>query len=78
MGAAVAANNNDAVFAVVPLSLTNDKDEYVGASEAFEGMCVGAFADGASESAAASALLPPRCCHRTVRRRRALHCRHRR
>jgi hypothetical protein len=28
---------------------------------AFEGACVGAFADGAGESTAASVLLPPRC-----------------
>ena len=67
-GAAVAADNDDAADAVVPPSLTNDKDAYVSALVAFKGMCVGAFADGAGESAAASALLPPRCCRRAVRR----------
>ena len=59
-GAAVAANNVDAVGTVVPLSSTNDKEAYVGVSVAFEGVCIGAFANGAGESAAASALLPPR------------------
>ena len=48
-GAAVAADNDDAAGAVVPPSSTNDKDAYVGASVAFKGMCVGAFADGAGE-----------------------------
>ena len=61
--AAVAADNDDAISAVVPLSLTKDKDAYLGASVAFEGMCIKTFADGAGKSAAASALLPP-CCHR--------------
>ena len=65
-GAAVAADDNDAIGAVVPPSSTNDEDAYVGASVAFKGVCVGAFADGAGESIAASALLPPRCCHRAV------------
>ncbi len=60
-GAAVAAADDNAVGAVVPPSSTNDKDTYVGASVAFEGVCVGAFTDGAGEFAAASALLPPRC-----------------
>ena len=46
-GAAVAADNNDAIGAVVPPSSTNDKNTYVGASVAFEDMCVGVFADGA-------------------------------
>ncbi len=46
-GAAAATDNNNAVSAVVPLSLTKDKDAYAGALEAFEGACVGAFADGA-------------------------------
>ncbi len=55
-GDAVAADDNDAVNAVVPPSLTKDKDTYVGASVAFEGVCVGAFADGA---AAANVALPP-------------------
>jgi hypothetical protein len=77
-GAAIAADNDDAISAVVPPSSTNDKDAYVGTSVTFEGVCVGAFADGAGESAAASALLPPRCRHCTVRRRRALRCRLRR
>ena len=50
-GAAVAASNNDVVRAVVPLSLTKDKDVCVGASVAFEGTCVGAFAGDAGKSA---------------------------
>ena len=65
-GAAVAPDDDDAVGTVVPPSSTKDEDAYVGASVAFEGACVGAFADGAGESAAASVLLPPRrppsCC----------------
>jgi hypothetical protein len=77
-GAAVAAADNDAVGAVVPLSSTNDEDAYVGASVAFEGVCVSAFAEGAGESAAVSALLPPRCRCCAVLRRRASRCRHRR
>ena len=76
--AAAAANNNDAVGAVVPLSLTNDKDVYVGASVAFEGACVGTFTDGARKSTAASALLPPHCRRRAVPRHRIWRCRHRR
>jgi hypothetical protein len=56
-GATVAADDDDAVGTVIPLSSTKDEDE---------GACVGAFADGAGESAAASVLLPPRrppsCC----------------
>ena len=51
-GAAVAANNEDAVGAVVPPSPTNHEDAYVGVPVAFEGVCVGAFADGAGESIA--------------------------
>jgi hypothetical protein len=58
-GAAVAANNNNAVGNVVPPSSTNEEDAYVGVLVAFEGRCVGAFADGAGESTAASMLLPP-------------------
>jgi hypothetical protein len=77
-GAAVAANDDDAVGAVIPPSSTKDEGAYVGASVAFEGACVSAFADGANESAAASVLLPPLCRRRAVRRRRASHCRHRR
>ena len=84
MGAAVAANDNDAVGTAVPPSSTNDKDPYIGASVAFKGVCVGAFADGAGESAAASALLPPRCRRCAVCRRRTANvavspqsCRHR-
>ena len=69
-GAAVAADDNDAVGTVVPPSSTMDEDTNVSA-------CVKAFTDGAGKSAAASVLLTPRCrCH-AVRRRRALHCRHR-
>jgi len=54
--------------------LTNDEDAYVGESVAFEFEItwVGTFADGAGESAAASALLPPRCRRCTVHQRRAL------
>ena len=59
-GAAVAADNDNAVGAVVPPSSTKDEDAYVGVSVAFEGTCVSIFADGAGESATASAL---RCCH---------------
>ena len=51
---AVAADDDNAVDAVVPPSSTKDKDAYVGASVAFKGACVGAFADGADEFAAAS------------------------
>ncbi len=74
-GAAVAANEDDAVGAVDPPSSTNDKDAYIGALVVFKGMCVNAFTDGPGESAAASVLLPPRCCHRAVRRHRASRCR---
>ncbi len=77
-GAAVTAHDYDALGLVVPQSSTKDKDTYIGALVAFEGVCVGAFADGAEESATASALLPPRCRRHAVRRRRNLHCRHRR
>ena len=77
-GGAVAADDNDAVGTVVPPSSTKDEDAYVGASVAFKGACVGAFTDGASESAAASVLLPPRCRRSTVHLRHALRCRHRR
>jgi hypothetical protein len=75
---AVAADNNDAVDAVVPPSSTKEEEAYVGVSVAFEGTFVGAFADGADESAAASVLLPPRCRRCTVPRHCALrrhHCR---
>ncbi len=58
-GDAVAANNDNAVDAVVPPSSTKDEDAYVGASVAFEGVCVGAFADGA----AAADVALSRCCH---------------
>ncbi len=77
-GTAVTAAEDNAVGAVVPPSSTKDKDAYVGALVAFEGVCVSAFADGAGESTAASALLPPRCRRRAVLHRRALRCRHRR
>ncbi len=59
-GNADAADNDDAVDDVVPPSSTKDEDAYVGASVAFEGVCVGAFADGA---AAANVALS-RCRHR--------------
>ena len=58
-GDAVAADNNDAVNAVVPPSSTKDEGAYVGASVAFEVVHVSAFADGAA--AADAALL--RCRH---------------
>ena len=77
-GAAVAANNNDAIGAVAPPSSTNDEDAYIGALVAFESVWVSAFADGAGESAAASALLPPRCRRRAVLRCHAFRCRHHR
>ncbi len=64
-GAAVAVDDDNAVGAVVPPSSTKDKGTYVGASVAFEGTCVSAFADGAGEfrslRAAATTLLPT-CC----------------
>jgi hypothetical protein len=59
VGGAVAADNDDVLDAVVPPSLTKDKDAYVGALVAFEGTCIGAFTDSVGESAAASVLLPP-------------------
>ena len=59
-GDAVAADDDDAVNAVVPLSSTKGRDANVGASVAFEGVCIGAFADSAA--AADVALL--RCRHR--------------
>ena len=77
-GSVAAANDDNAVDAVVPPSLTKDKDAYVGTSVAFEGACIGTFVDGAGESAAASVLLPPRCRHHAVPHRRALRCHHRR
>ena len=43
-----AANDDDAVNAVFPLSSTKDKDAYVGVLVVFEGACVIAFADGAT------------------------------
>ncbi len=77
-GAAVAADDNDAVSTVIPPSSTKDKDAYISASVVFVGSCIGAFTDSAGKSTAASALLPL-CCHRcAVRRRRALPCCHRR
>ncbi len=48
VGNAVAANDDDAVDAVVPPLSTKDGDAYVSASVAFEGACVGTFADGAA------------------------------
>ncbi len=75
---AIAANENDAINAVVPPSLTKDEDAYIGASVVFEGACIGTFADGADESAAASVLLPLRSRRRAVPGRSALHHRHHR
>jgi hypothetical protein len=46
-GAAVAADDDNAVSAVVPPSLTVDNDAYVSTLVAFKGACIGAFADGA-------------------------------
>jgi hypothetical protein len=74
-GDAVAANNDDVVDAVVPPSSTKGKDAYIGASVAFKGTCIGAFADGAAAAnvmllsfrhhlslrAAATVLPPSRC-----------------
>ena len=76
-GTVIAADGNDDVSAVLPPSSTNDKDSYVSALVAFEGVCVGAFVDGAGESAAAPALLPPRCRRCAVRCHHALLYRHR-
>ncbi len=59
VGDAIAADDDDAVDAVVSPSSTKDKDAYIGASVAFEGACVDAFTDGA---AAANVVLL-RCCH---------------
>ncbi len=77
-GAAMAANNNNAVGAVVPPSSTKDEDAYIGALLAFEGACVGAFVDGASKSTTASNLLPPHLCRHAVHCCHVLHCCHRR
>ena len=46
-GAALAAANNNALSAIVPPSSTEDEDAYIGTSVAFEGACIGTFADGA-------------------------------
>jgi len=46
---ATAVANDDAVGAVVPPSLTEDKGTYIGASVAFEGVCVSIFADGTGQ-----------------------------
>ncbi len=45
-GTAVAAEDNDAISAVVPLPSTKDEDAHVGAWVVFKGVCVEAFADG--------------------------------
>ena len=47
MGTAVAAADNNAIGAVVPTSSNKDEEAYVGVAVAFEGACIGAFADGA-------------------------------
>ena len=44
-----AVASDDAVGAVVPLSLTEDEGAYVGASVAFKGVCISVFADGAGQ-----------------------------
>ena len=49
MDVATAVTNDDAVSAIVPPSLTEDKGAYVGASVAFKGECVSVFADGAGQ-----------------------------
>ncbi len=72
MGTTVTAQDNKSISAVIPLSSTKDEDTYVGALVAFKGVCAGVFADSASESAAASTLLPLGCRRRDVRR---CHCR---
>jgi hypothetical protein len=77
-GAAVAADDNNAIGIVVPPSSTKDEGAYVGVSVAIEGVCVSTFTDGAGESAAASVLLPPQCQQCAVSHRRALCCCHRR
>jgi hypothetical protein len=69
-GTTITADDDDAIGTVIPPSLIKDEDVYVGASVVFEGVCTGAFVDGAGESATASALLPPRCRRRAVRHRR--------
>ena len=46
---ATAVANDDAVGAVVPPSLTEDKGAYASQSEALEGTCVSVFADGAGQ-----------------------------
>ena len=47
-GDAVAADDDDAVNAVVPPSATKDENAYIGALVAFEGACVGPFAEDAA------------------------------
>ncbi len=63
-------NDNDAVNAVVPPSSTKGEDAYAGVSVAFEGVCIGAFANVATAADialsrcrrdAATALPPLRC-----------------
>ena len=73
-GAVVAAAEDNAVGAVAPPSSTKDKDAYLNVLVAFKGAYIGAFVDGVGKSAAASALLPPHCRRRAVRRRPTLHC----
>ena len=54
-GAAVAANNNDAVSAVVPLSSTKDEDAYLGALVAAH-----------LRTVPVNPPQPPCCCHRAA------------
>ena len=84
---ATAVANDDAVGAIVPLSLTEDEGAYVGASVVLDGACISVFADGAGqlgedddvESAAGEVghkdRGPRRFNHRRQGNRR--HCRHR-
>ena len=52
VGAPIAANDNNAIGAIVPPSSTKDKDTHIGMLVAFEGTCIGAFVDGAGGSTA--------------------------
>ncbi len=49
---AVATPADDAIGAVLPLSLPNSKDAYISMLVAFKDVCFGAFTEGANESAA--------------------------
>jgi len=66
VGDTVAADNDDAVDAVVPPSSTKDEEAYVGASVAFEGVCVSAFAEGAAAADVALSRCRYRCSLRAA------------